>query len=59
MTSEDPGKVFIQRYTVFLHLQAERSFQYMTQKFGRLFHEKRGSASSRGFGIKKQVQLRT
>ena len=57
MTSEDPGKVFIQRYTVFLHLQAERCFQYMTQKFGRLFHEKRGSALSRGFGIQKQVQL--
>ena len=35
MTSEDPGKVFIQRYTVFLHLQAERCFQYMTQKFGK------------------------
>ena len=32
-------------------------FQYLTQKFGRFFHKKRGSAYSGGFGIKKQVQI--
>ena len=32
-------------------------FQYLTQKFGRFFHEKRGSAYSRGFGIQKQLQI--
>ena len=32
-------------------------FQYLTQKFGRFFHKKRGSAYSRGFGIQKQVQI--
>ena len=32
-------------------------FQHLTQKFGKFFHKKRGSAYSQGFGIQKQVQI--
>ena len=32
-------------------------FQYLTKKVGRFFHKKRDLAYSRGFGIRKQVQI--